>query len=777
MTQEQRSQPLTTFAATAVAALFLATAAQAQQGNAPRPRAAAPAPVPTATAAHAAADAGYKAYARRDFAAAMENAQKAVQLAPTRRDYWLLLAQSQLALGQLPAAQQSLDRAAQASGDDAPLARARTDLARARAQVAGTAMYAALAANDLTTAIAQGRVAVEAAPEHAGYRLVLVNALLRTGQFADAERIAGETVALLPDSAVPLALRGYARHALGRAGDAAADLDRAVQQRNQNPATQRQLRLLAADLALARGDRSKALDYLQPLPASDADATARRGYAQATGIAMPALVPPTIDCSAVDTSQTCGIQVAALPASPGHLAATAAYRAMEQKDYGLALAQARRAAAASPGQRDWQLLLLEAAVAANQPEEAERAATAALALRADGAVLARRSTLRRAMGNVAGANEDAEAALQAGNLPPQTELALLADLGRGSETRARLRDLGARPDVTPAMRLDLAYLASRVGDNRSARENFNQADAAGALPPTSLLDAGYAAMKSRQDDEAVAYFKRAIDANNALQLKMEPQMLYDTRRTVSEVARRWGVLASLTVRNAGGVAPTFGAVGGGGPSGQRVTQVGAEAYWRPWGYRNGQFVELFARGFETLHSEAGGLEGGDSFQGALGVRWKPLSGQNAVLSLSRVFGPNVTSEWLGQAAWSYDAGGDLRVDVPSWWTTRIAAEVGRYFSTERNYGLASLMFGRSYLVGGSGRTVVYPHGVIAYEYSSADNPKSGAGIGPGVSVRHWFREDAYHAPQSYFDLTLQYRARISGDDRLQGLYFNTLLSY
>lgn len=702
-TQQQRTLPLAIAAALAISL----GAAQAQTA-----RAAAGSPTP---AAHAAADAGYKAYERKDYAAAVEHAQRAVQLAPERRDWWLLLAQAQIAGRQYAGAQQSLDRAAQASGDDAALARARADLARARAQSSGAAMYEALQANDLTGAIAHGRSAVRDAPENAGYRLALMHALLRAGQFADAERLAGETLALLPESGTPLALRAYARHQQGRGAEAGADLDRALQLRGMAAEPQRQLRLLAADLALARGDDAKALQVLQPLPASDAQAGARRELARvrAGGITTPLTVAlPALDCADAQASQTCTVLAAAAPLTPGHAAATAAYQALERKDPNRALELAREATAAAPGQRDWQVLHMNAALAAGQVDEAKQVA----------------------------------AALRA----------------RGDE-------------LPPPARLDLAYFSTRIGDDRAAREAFRAADAAGGLPPTSLLDAGYAAMRARQDDEAVAYFKRAIDAAEGLQLKMEPQMVYDTRRAVSEISRKWGVLASLTAGNSGSAVPGFGAPGG--PTGRHVTQAGVEAYYRPWGFRNGQFVELFARGFMTLRSETGSFEGTDSFQGALGVRWKPLSGHNAVLSLSRVFGPEVEGDWLAQAAFSLDRGTDLRVDESSWWTTRAYAEAGRYLERGRTYGLGSLMFGRSYVVGGSGRTVAYPHAVLAADYSSVENTSTSVGAGPGISVRHWFREDKYHAPRSYVDMTLQYRARIGGDDRIDGFYFNTLLSY
>ena len=137
-----------------------------------------------------------------------------------------------------------------------------------------------------------------------------------------------------------------------------------------------------------------------------------------------------------------------------------------------------------------------------------------------------------------------------------------------------------------------------------------------------------------------------------------------------------------------------------------------------------------------------------------------------------------TRELAAQVGYSYDVGNDLRVDRSSWWTTRFYAEAGRYLQNKTNYGVVSLMAGRSYLVGGDGRTVLFPHGFVGAEYTS-DDPvaKTSAGIGPGVSLRHWFREDVYNAPRSYWDLTVQYRARLTGDDRMRGLYVNGLVNY
>ena len=442
MKQQQRK------ALALAAVLALSSLAAAGQAHAATPRG--------AQAANQAADAGYKAYARRDYATAVQSAQRAVQLAPQRRDYWLLLANALAANGQLDQADHALARASSLKGDDAALAKARADLGRMHAQAHGDAMYKALAAGDVQGAIAAGSEAVRWAPENAGYRLVLVHALLRDRRFADADRLASETIALLPESAAPLALRAYARQDLARPGEATADMDRALQQKGVSPGAQRQLRLLGADLALAQGNGQRALDVLAPLPADDSDAASRPELArQALGGAAQAfaLRAPGIDCSSVDASQTCTLQAAAVPAMPGFANATAAYRALEQKDTQRALEQARLATTASPRQRDWQLMHMNAALAAGEYAEAEQAASAALALSPDPQTLAQRSTIRRKLGDVAGANADAEAALQSGQLPVNTQAALLADLGRTREARELMAHApaGSAPAASAAL--------------------------------------------------------------------------------------------------------------------------------------------------------------------------------------------------------------------------------------------------------------------------------------------------------------------------------------
>lgn len=729
---------------------------------------------------YVAADAGYKAFERRQYELAIAHAREATRLSPGHRGYRGLLINSLVAAGKLDEAQQELQRAEQDWPGDRELASQRVALGARRAEAPASAAYAALARGDAPSAVANARLAVASAPGNRAYRIALAYALLRDQRHAEADEAAGAAVALEPADPTPYMLRGYARQRLGRPVDASADVDRALAVPGVGNPTRRNLRLVAFDEALGAGQPQRALEILQPLDVADPQVAARARLAQALlaqtapGWQPAAAALPTLDCSATDGPQLCAL----LPgpaADPAFALASAAYRAMEQRQFAQAATAAQQAVQLAPDNREYPRLLVDALLADGRYAEAEKASDAVVSANPqDGAARAQRGTIRQKLGKTAAARDDFEAALQLGNLSAATEVGLLADLGRERDARRRFDQAVIAGELEKLAPADFAYLAARVGDDEKAVEMFAKADGAGQLPNTAYQDAAYASVRTYRDDEAVGYFKRSIDDANALKLKMEPQMLFDTRRAVTDVSREWGVFASLGYRNA---------VGGGGSSsgvpGSSTLQAGVEAYWRPWGYWNGRYAEVFVRAFETLYSKGGGATGSSTLQGAVGIRKKLLTDHNVVASIARVFGNGSgNDDWLGQLAYSSDAGSDLRVDVPSWWTVRTFAEVGRYFSAKRDYALANIAAGRSFRMGDSdGRVVLFPHVGAAADYDSALSPRSSVGAGPGLNLRYWFREDRYHAPRSYLDATLGYRARLAGSSRAQGVFFTTTLSY
>jgi hypothetical protein len=482
-------------------------------------------------------------------------------------------------------------------------------------------------------------------------------------------------------------------------------------------------------------------------------------------------------------AQTAGT---AAPAPAGNAqasfaAAEAAYRAFEQKNYELAAEQARTATRLAPANVDYARLLMYSLSAAGKQREAVDAASAVLALApTDAQALAERGRLRMALGDAAGGRQDLQQALDSPGLEPAQRIGLLADLGRMAEARREYLALdqgragaGAAAAKQPD-EMERAYLAGRLGLTAEAVAAFRQADAAGKLPPSALRDAGFAAVRAGRNEEAQAYFRRAVDASRSGTQPLAPQTLFETRRSIAELSRHWGVFASLNYRGGGGVTPGFGAVGA--PV-DEAWQAGAEAWWRPFGQHNGRYAEVFARGFQTLESSTG-ASGSDTRQLGVGARVKPFTQQNLVLSLSRTDSRLSGHDWLVQAGYSNDWGGDIRQDATSWWTSRLAAEIGRYVRRDQNYATASLLAGRTYKLNASeNATLLYPHLVVAAEYDTAAAKNHAVGIGPGFGVRQWFRHDTYNAARSYLDVTLQYRAHVSGDQRARGWYLTTLLAY
>ncbi|MEO8384323.1 MAG: tetratricopeptide repeat protein [Betaproteobacteria bacterium] len=627
------------------------------------------------------------------------------------------------------------------------------------------AAYKAYARRDYTQAVAKTREALRLRPDSKQ-----LASLLKKAEDAKGTQRAGKSTSqkALPPPPTPspaflAADAAYKSYARADYANATASAKRAVQLAPKN----RDYRLLLVN-SLSAAKRI-----------TEAEQAISDGIAQAGDDGRLAAIRASIRNRVTDTPAPISVATAtAVPRDAAFDAATAAYKAFDEKDFVLAVGSARQAVTLSPQKREYQLLLVNSLFRTGEYAEAERVADVALAADSnDAALLAQRGFIRQHLDKEAMARSDFEAALRVGNLPVVTEIGLLADLDRKGEAKRRFERAQTDREFANVLDVDVAYLAVRVGKDDDALAAFNRADAAGKLPNTSYQDAAFAAVRALQDDAAIGYFKRAIDDTNrgdALKLRMEPQLLFNTRRAVAEVSRTFGVITSLSYR---------GAVSGLGPApGTRSAtdslQAGVEIYWRPFGYRNGRYTELFARAFETLYNKGGGATGGDTLQSALGIRHKPFSQTNVVVSLSRVFTPSGrNNDWLAQIGYSGGSGTDLRVDAPSWWTTRVAAEAGRYLSARQSYALANVETGKSFRMNSESMWVLFPHLALAADYDSTASEQSAFGIGPGLNARYWFRDDIYNAPRSYLDTTLQYRFRIGGAARAEGVFLNTTLLY
>jgi hypothetical protein len=116
--------------------------------------------------------------------------------------------------------------------------------------------------------------------------------------------------------------------------------------------------------------------------------------------------------------------------------------------------------------------------------------------------------------------------------------------------------------------------------------------------------------------------------------------------------------------------------------------------------------------------------------------------------------------------------------VPSWWTVQDYAEVGHYVSNGWNYGTGYIEAGRTWRLDTiSPKLTVFPYAVVGMDYDSSINHSIPVGMGVGISSRYWFRDGFYDSPKSYVDVSVQYRWRLTGDNRAGGVFFGTVLSY
>jgi len=572
----------------------------------------------------------------------------------------------------------------------------------------------------------------------------------------------------------------------GQRPAAAADLDAALVGPALNAEDHRNFRLIAADAAMAAGEPKKVLDLLTTAPGTDEGVINRRAAAlqsyrqnsSARTATAPAWPSPKMLCGGASFSPDCQLKPGESPPDPAYPVADAAYKAFNARDYELAVGKAREALELAPGNLQYRALLINSLMAAGQLEQADQAATGFLTSTPDDAeMLVLRSNVRQQMGQQSLAAADAEVALHSKNLSLVSEIGMLQQLDRKALARERFaaalqeKAFADQPDV------DTAYLAVQVGDDDTAMAAFDRASSTNVLPDPALQDAAYVAGRLGRNEASVDYFKRAIDASEAGRLPLAPQQLFDTRRSVADRTRKAGVYSSLTYR---GIAASGLSLAPGGTN--DTLQGGLEAYWRPFGYGDGRLLELYGGLAGTLYSKAGLTTGAPSVQGALGARVKPLVNANLVFALERrlAIGSQAQTDWLARVGYSWDKGLDLRVDVHDWWAAQVYAEAGRFVKLKQTYATFEAQAGRSFRLDQiHPKLVIFPHLVFGADRNTGyeKGKENAVGAGIGTSLRYWFNEDRYTAPRSYWDVSLQYRGRISGDERAKGTFLRFTLSY
>ncbi|VVE27361.1 TPR repeat-containing protein [Pandoraea capi] len=703
-------------------------------------------------------DAAFKAYNRKDYAGAEAQAAKALALRPDVTRLWLLRIYALQNMGRTRQALDITDQALAQGHHDPALNAARTNLRAALTPATAGKNGRGESGTMQSPAYRAGDAAYKA---------------YASGRYDEAERNARESLRLAPQNPDMRSLLLYSLERQDKVQEAADEADAA-------------LRLTPGDESL-QALRDRMHRRLAPAPAMAAWNAYRDGdYAKAAGLAREAVG------QAPDVQSYRYLLTGALLSEGLYAQADAAASDALSQDGEDALSLAMRGFArqklnrpADAGKdldkaeaQDWlseQQLSTVKRIAADtrRPADTRRARSPA-----DEAPVVFCTpdaqdvlcSLLPAGSSLAGAGPGYEAASQA--------YASMAKQDYRAAAKSAHEALDAAPDNL-SYRLLLVNALSLAGDRQAAREAYAPIAAPGSeVPPESLLDAAYSAQRLYDNKQASGWFSRAIDANDEGKIELEPQARQNVRQAVSDLDRTWGFNAALGYGTVGVMNSAFSP----SLSARKTLQSSEELYWRPpvIGNRDGSTFELYARLNQALYDGTGGVTGLSTNQGVLGARWKPFSRQNFVFAVEKFvpLGSNSRTDWLLRAAWSEGEGGSLRVDKSNWQYWQVYAEGDYFIDHPQTLGTAEARYGRAFRMDGiNSNLVLTPYLGATVGFDSLLAQRFTMGVGPGVTARWWFREDKYHAQQSFVDLNVQYRVSIAGADRSQGIFAGLYFSY
>lgn len=293
-------------------------------------------------------------------------------------------------------------------------------------------------------------------------------------------------------------------------------------------------------------------------------------------------------------------------------------------------------------------------------------------------------------------------------------------------------------------------------------------------------DLGYIHMHALQNDAAVGWFKRVIDnqplypvstPEEAEQLRRD---MYRFRKEVSKITNRYDFTAYLSYQTAkAGQSVAPGGLGGLG-AGPVPSQGGVEFAYQPpeIGFRDERVFQVFARVLWNIKPTSMRFDE-DSFQGGVGLRYKPLKTQNLYLWGERLFrmGENALDTWLLRLLYSWDYGYDLQPGK-RWWDYTFLYGDAAYFTKDPGIWTYYGEIRQGVTFNFNDTFLVTPHLVADFRYQDPLTANSSyLEGGAGVSLKYLFLETRYEIQRASFEVLAYYKHgnflnrqfRVSGD--------------
>jgi tetratricopeptide (TPR) repeat protein len=309
----------------------------------------------------------------------------------------------------------------------------------------------------------------------------------------------------------------------------------------------------------------------------------------------------------------------------------------------------------------------------------------------------------------------------------------------------------------------LGYGLSDLGQWAEAKDVFAKVLARDPDYLRLWEDLGYAAMHDCDNAKAVAGFRQAIDnaplepVDNAAQKEKRDQDVYRMRKEVTKLETNLVTTVYMSyIAGDAGPQPSSG-----GESADVIrANSGVEVAWIPpvIGFRDDRIFQVVGRVNGNLQKESLQFDK-DSWQGAIGVRYKPFKTQNLNLGFERLFkiGQAAEENWLFRAMHSWTDGYDVKPKETWWNYSFLYGEYDYYLEHDRrSMFYAEGRQGVSFNFGD--RFLLTPHVVVDARLWSPDgNQSSYVEGGGGLSFKYLFNRAQYEIERSSVEFLLQYK--------------------
>lgn len=316
----------------------------------------------------------------------------------------------------------------------------------------------------------------------------------------------------------------------------------------------------------------------------------------------------------------------------------------------------------------------------------------------------------------------------------------------------------------------LAYAYKDIGDSTNAADYFAKAL---KIKDDAKLREDYAytlkdlSRKAEAAEQFILVQQRSSDGEHLQYLKREVRDLQNNFKLYASVTYQDGIARSSNFSSTG---QNF----------YDSMQYGLEGvYDIPSMQKNGHRLQMYGQLFASSNSNSLSFEK-DNAQASLGLRYMPIANTEWYIAAARLVkvGSNAINDTQIRTLYSYSDGEDFEYNKDNWKYAVVSTDLSYLINKEETFSTSEARLGRSFKF--ADKLAISPHAVVAFSYQKTpDNAsKDSLEAGIGFSLKSWFGESNFSAPNHSADLIAQWRTQLAGNnDDKSGPLIRFTISY